>query len=185
MNTNTPHDERGPQGSDSSLTPTTRENIEILTGHNDREEAQVSTLQALIERVSRFFGSPAYFTFALSFIVIWALVNGWGSHAGWTYVDKPPFFWLQGLVSSNALLLTVAVLIRQTRMERLAAHRAHLDLHINLLTEKKVAKLLEIIDEMRRAKSGPGTPTDLEAEELAKPADSQAILSAIKASTES
>ena len=73
--------------------------------------------------------------------MIWVAVNLWGMKHGWRHVDSPPFFWLQGIVSCNALLLTVAVLIRQNRMAQVAEHRAHLDLQINLLTEQKVTKL--------------------------------------------
>ncbi|MDP9045871.1 MAG: DUF1003 domain-containing protein [Pseudomonadota bacterium] len=155
------------------------ENIDVLTRFYEREEAGVSGVQFAIERISAFFGSPAYFAFALSFIVAWALLNTWGTHAGWTYVDKPPFFWLQGVVSSNALLLTVAVLIRQTRMGQLAEHRAHLDLQINLLTEQKVTKTLQLIDELRR-ELDQKRPLDHDLTELSKPADPQAILHAIK-----
>src|SRR5580698_1555804 len=72
------------------------------------------------------------------------------SYSGSRPVDPPPFFWLQGVVSSNALLMTVAVLIRQNRMAKVAEHRAHLDLQINLLTEQKVTKILQIVDALTR-----------------------------------
>ena len=49
-------------------------------------------------------------------------------------------------MSSNALLLTIAVLIRQNRMAQIAEHRSHLDLQINLLTEQKVTKILELVE---------------------------------------
>ena len=78
------------------------------------------------------------------------MINGWGAHAGWRSVDPPPFFWLQGLVSCNALLLTVAVLIRQNRMAQAGEHRSHLDLQINLLSEQKVTKILQMVDELQR-----------------------------------
>jgi len=63
----------------------------------------------VIERLSRFFGSPTYLVFAVVFIAVWIASSLWGAGHGWTYVDKPPFFWLQGLVSAHALLLTIAV----------------------------------------------------------------------------
>ncbi|MDQ2736499.1 MAG: DUF1003 domain-containing protein [Pseudomonadota bacterium] len=160
------------------LQPAARENIELLAEYQEREEAQVSRLQFVIEAVSEFFGSPAYFAFVIVFIALWVLVNLWGRHAGWQHVDEPPFFWLQGIVSSNALLLTVAVLIRQNRMAKLAA-RAHLDLHVNLLAEKKVSKVLEVVDELRKA-LGHLHPDDSGTQELATAADPQAILSAIE-----
>jgi len=151
------------------LPSSTKENLELLARFKDGEEAQISGMQLIIERISGFFGSPAYFAFAVVFIALWIAVNAWGTRHGWHHVDAPPFFWLQGWVSSNALLLTVAVLIRQNRMAQVAEHRAHLDLQINLLTEQKVTKILQII----------GQPDD-EAAEMSKPADTHALMHAIR-----
>jgi uncharacterized membrane protein len=162
------------------LPASTKENLELLTRFKDGEEAKISGLQNAIERISRFFGSPSYFAFAVVFIVLWVAVNSFGVHAHWRHVDAPPFFWLQGLVSSNALLLTVAVLIRQNRMAHVAEHRAHLDLQINLLTEQKVTKLLQIIDELRPDLSAHRDGTDAEVTEMSKPADAHALMHAIK-----
>lgn len=151
-----------------------------MSRFKDREEEQISGIQLAIEHISRFFGSPAFFAFALAFIVIWVAVNTWGLNHGWRYVDKPPFNWLQGMVSCNALLLTVAVLIRQNRMAQVAEHRAHLDLQINLLTEQKVTKLLQIIDGPRRDLTAPHGQQDHEVSEMTKPADTHALMHAIK-----
>ena len=164
----------------SDLSPSAKDNIDVLAAIYERENAKVSGLQLVIERISDFFGSPAYLVFAVAFIVVWVLVNTWGADAGWVHVDEPPFFWLQGIVSSNALILTVAVLIRQNRMAQLAEHRAHLDLQINLLTEQKATKILELVDELRRELPTPRGQLDAEVTELTKPADAEAILKEIK-----
>jgi uncharacterized membrane protein len=172
----------------TQLPSSAKENLDLLSRFQDVEEAQISGLQLVIERISRFLGSPAYFAFAVAFIVLWMAVNIWGMHQGWRHVDAPPFFWLQGWVSSNALLLTVAVLIRQNRMAQVAEHRAHLDLQINLLTEQKVTKTLQIIDELRRELTAlRGHPDaevhgghDAEVTEMTKPADAHALMHAIK-----
>jgi uncharacterized membrane protein len=172
----------------TQLPSSAKENLELLSRFEDREEAQISGLQLAIERISRILGSPAYFAFAIAFIALWMAVNVWGMRQGWRHVDAPPFFWLQGWVSSNALVLTVAVLIRQNRMAQVAEHRAHLDLQINLLTEQKVTKILQIIDELRRdltaLRGHPdaevrGRP-DAEVTEMTKPADAHALMHAIK-----
>jgi uncharacterized membrane protein len=162
------------------LSPGTRENLELLSRFQDREEAQISGVQATIEGISKFFGSPAYFAFVIGFIAVWVLLNLWGRHAGWQHVDDPPFFVLQALVSSNALLLTVAVLIRQNRMAQMADHRSHLDLQINLLTEQKVTKALQIIAELHRELTALRPRPDAEVEEMSKPADAHALMHAIK-----
>ncbi len=76
---------------------------------------------------------------------------------------------------------------RQTRMAQIAEHRSHLDLQINLLTEQKATKTLEMVDAMlRELKDMRGVPAEAaseheeEMEEMTKPADPHAILDAIK-----
>jgi uncharacterized membrane protein len=162
------------------LPSSARENLDMLANIDEREHANVTGVQSLIERISTFVGSPAYFVWVVAFIAGWIAINAWGWYAGWRHVDAPPFPWLQGVVSSNALLLTIAVLIRQNRMARMAAHRAHLDLQINLLTEKKVTKILRIVDELRQELPALPTAPDEEVADLAKPADAEALLHAIK-----
>ena len=162
------------------LSPSAKDNLDLLSRFKDGEDAQISGVQLLIERVSAFLGSPAYFALAVAFILVWILVNGWAAHVGRQPLDAPPFFWLQGLVSSNALLLTVAVLIRQNRMAQIAEHRAHLDLQINLLSEQKVTKILQIVDELQRELTALRGRPDSEVAELTKPADTHALMHAIK-----
>ena len=164
----------------ADLSPSAKDNLELLTRFEAGEDAQVSGMQLLIERVSGFFGSPAYFAFALVFIVVWILANGWAANAALHPIDEPPFFWLQGLVSSNALLLTIAVLIRQNRMAHAAEHRSHLDLQINLLSEQKVTKILQIVDELQRDLTALRERPDSEVAEMTKPADAHALMHAIK-----
>lgn len=161
------------------LLPSARENLEQLKDFQAREEAAVTRLQTGIEAVSRFFGSSTYFVFVLLFIVGWVAINTWGAHAGWRRYDEPPFFWLQGLMSANALLLTVAVLIRQNRMAKESTRRDHLDLHINLLTEEKVSKVLEVVHDLARG-LGNEIRDEGEIRQLATAADPQAMLTAIK-----
>jgi uncharacterized membrane protein len=170
----------GDQPATAKLPSSAQENLELLSRFQDVEESQISGIQLAIERISGFFGSSAYFAFAVVFIVLWIIVNTWGLRHGWRHVDAPPFPWLQGMVSSNALLLTVAVLIRQNRMAQVAEHRAHLDLQINLLTEQKVTKILQIIDELRGDQTALHGRPDDEVTEMRKPADAHALMHAIK-----
>ena len=162
------------------LPSSTKENLQLLETFHEGEEAQISGVQLIIEKISAFFGSPAYFAFAVAFIVLWVIINSYGAHHGWRHVDAPPFSWLQGLVSSNELLLTVAVLIRQNRMAEVADHRSHLDLQINLLTEQKVTKILQLVDELQRGLTALRGRPDSEVEEMSKPADAHALMHAIK-----
>ena len=50
----------------------------------------------------------------------------------------------------SALLTATVVLSKQDRLARLAERREHLDLKVALLTEQKVAKLIDLMEELRR-----------------------------------
>jgi uncharacterized membrane protein len=180
MENDSPQPQAQPRDKAAALSPAAKDNLEILSEFQEGEDAQISGAQLAIERISAFFGSPSYFAFAVFFILVWMVVNAWGARAGWRYVDPPPFSWLQGLVSSNALLLTVAVLIRQNRMSQVAEHRSHLDLQINLLTEQKVTKTLKMVDELHRELTALRKQPDSEVAEMTKPADAHALMHAIK-----
>jgi len=41
------------------LSPSAKDNLELLKNFRDGEDAQISGVQLLIERISAFFGSPA------------------------------------------------------------------------------------------------------------------------------
>ncbi len=165
---------------DNAVPDKALENLGTLRRFEDAHERAASRSQRAIEAASIFFGSPAYLAGVMAFAVLWIGIDSWGRAHNWPHMEEPPYFWLQGIVSLHALLLTIAVLIRQNRMSDLAQHRAHLDLEINLLTEQKVAKILEILarrdgnaSEARDADTG---------DDLTKPADPQALLDAIKQS---
>ena len=60
------------------LSSTAKGNLELLAAFYEREDAKISGIQLLIERISSFFGSPAYFAFAVAFILVWVLFNPMG-----------------------------------------------------------------------------------------------------------
>jgi uncharacterized membrane protein len=162
------------------LSAGTRDNMTAVAHFSEEEAAAISGWQRAIERLSEYCGSATYFAVVIAFIVLWISANSWALRQGRFFLDAAPFPWLQGLVSANALLLTIAVLIRQNRMVRLADHHAHLDLQINLLTEQKVSKVLQMIDELRRDMPAVSDPSDAEVGALIAPADTGAIMQAVK-----
>jgi uncharacterized membrane protein len=64
--------------------------------------------------------------------------------------DAAPFPWLQNIVTLSALVTTVLVLTTQNRQAKLVEQRRHLDLQITLLTERKVSKVIELMENLRR-----------------------------------
>ena len=59
--------------------------------------------------------------------------------------DPYPFMLLSMVVSLEAIFLSAFVLMKQNRMSKRADSRAHLDLQINLLAEKEMTMVLQML----------------------------------------
>jgi len=126
------------------------QNIEAVLDFYTREEKKISRSQRILERISRYVGQPVFLGFILLLVALWMLANAVLRAYGMTEFDPAPFFWLQGIVGLGALLTATVVLIKQNRLAKLAEQRAHLDLKLTLLTEQKAAKLIDLMEELRR-----------------------------------
>jgi uncharacterized membrane protein len=126
------------------------QNLEAVLDFYTREDQKISRSQRILERISLVIGKPAYLGLLLLFVWLWVSVNVVLRLLGRTPFDPAPFIWLQGLVGLGALLTTTVVLAKQNRFSRLAEQRAHLDLKVTLLTEQKAAKLIDLLEELRR-----------------------------------
>jgi len=63
--------------------------------------------------------------------------------------DPFPYGLLTMVVSLEAIFLATFVLISQNRLSAEAEHRADLDLHIGLLTEHELTRVLQMLDIMQ------------------------------------
>lgn len=126
------------------------QNIAAVQAFYARHERELSRSQRLAERIASAVGRPAFLGAILGCVGLWIAGNSMRLASGSPALDPAPYFWLQGLVSLSALLITTVVLIKQNRVARLAEQRAHLDLKVTLLIEQKVAKIIDLLEELRR-----------------------------------
>ena len=115
-----------------------------------REEQKRSPSQRSAENIGRFVGQPAFLVGTLLFVSAWIGANLALTAWGRAPFDVAPFFWLQGLTGLASLLTTTVVLIKQNRVTKLGEQTAHLDLKVTLLIEQKTAKLIDLMEELRR-----------------------------------
>ncbi|MGG7605304.1 DUF1003 domain-containing protein [Massilia sp. BKSP1R2A-1] len=160
------------------------EHVSTLSEFYARHEEELTPAQRFVERISVFLGSPGYVAGNLLFVVLWIAWNLAAPELGFDQWDEPPFFWLQGLIAMNAFVISTTVLIRQNRMSTLASQHAHLDLQVNLLADEKTSKIIQMLEELRRDLPQVADRVDPEAEELARPTDTEAVLSIIEESSE-
>lgn len=135
--------------SPNSLSEHIDQNIESVIALQKRKWEAAGQAQRNVERVGHFLGRPAYLVGLLLGIAIWIALNVSNTRltVGW---DPPPFELLVGLLTLISLVTTTIVLIAQNRQSKLEQQHTQLELQVSLLTEQKVTKLINLIEELRR-----------------------------------
>jgi len=107
--------------------------------------ARERTLQERIaDAITGFSGRMLFVYVHILWFTAWILVNS--GRFGLRPFDPFPFGLLTMIVSLEAIFLATFVLISQNRMSQQAEHRADLDLHIDLLTEYELTRVLQMLD---------------------------------------
>ena len=155
------------------------QNIENILAFYLREEQNITRSQRALETISSALGRPFYLGAIVLFVALWILASVLMSQLGFVSFDPPPFPWLQGIVGLGALLTMIVVLIKQNRLAKLEERRAHLELQVNLLTEQKTTKLINLIEELRRDLPMIKDRHDPEATAYQQPTDPESVLAAL------
>lgn len=93
--------------------------------------------------------------------------------------DQFPFSFMTLVVSLEAIFLSLFIMISQSRMQRQADERSHLDLQINLLAESETTKMLGMLRSLCSHFALPEAADD-EITDLETRTDPKALLGAIK-----
>ena len=155
------------------------QNIAAVHEFYTREEQKLSASQRQAERFGGFVGRPACLLVILLFVSVWIAVNLALPGFGLAAFDPAPFFWLQGIVGLGALLTANVVLIKQNRVAKLGDQRAHLDLKVTLLIEQKTAKVIDLLEELRRDLPNVTDRHDSGAAVMQQPMKPEGILAAL------
>ena len=157
------------------------QDVESVASIRARAEQRLDRHQRMMEVLTAALGRPRTVYVTLSFVVGWVAFNLVTPKLfGWQRIDPPPFFWLQGMVALSALLMTTLVLITANRQTRNAEDRSHLDLQVNLLAEHKVAKLIALVEELRRDLPMVRDRIDREADAMQEAVDPNAMIEALE-----
>jgi uncharacterized membrane protein len=122
-------------------------NVAALVQRRGREENSKGLQDRLADSISGFAGSMKSVCLHAALFGGWIVVN-----LGWTPIPKfdPSFVVLAMFASVEAIFLSTFVMITQNRMQAQADTRADLDLHISLLAEHEITRLLKLNIAMAR-----------------------------------
>jgi uncharacterized membrane protein len=98
----------------------------------------------LADAITSFSGHMVFAYVHVVWFGIWILLNT--GYVGVRPFDPFPYGLLTMIVSLEAIFLATFVLISQNRLSAEAEHRADLDLHIGLLTEHELTRVLQMLD---------------------------------------
>ncbi len=96
------------------------------------------------DRVAALAGSLVFVLIHVLLVLTWILINVQGVR-GIPRFDPYPFCLLGTTVSVEAVVLSSFILMRQNRMSKRAERRDHLNLQVDLISEKEITKLLQMV----------------------------------------
>jgi uncharacterized membrane protein len=147
--------------------------------HADHRE-NATPIERAVDRITAFVGRPTFGVVLTVVVAGWIAVNLLAAARGLRPLDGPPFSGLAGAVSLVSLYLVVLVLATQRRDDHLARQRELLLLELASLSEQKMAKMIQLLEEARRDNPLIHNRVDHEADAMTRPADPQSVLDAIK-----
>lgn len=158
----------------------TEENLAAVLDFYASESSKLSRAQRILEHIVRVNGQPVFLLMTVLFVVVWIAGNGLLGLFQQQAFDPLPYHLLHGIVSLGALVTATMVLIKQERLGRLAEQRDHLDLKVMLLTEQKAAKLIELMEELRRDLPNVRDRLDSGAAVLKQPLSPEVVLATLE-----
>lgn len=151
-------------------------NIETIEQLRAQDLDRRSLQERVADAITSFSGRMAFVYLHLAWFVIWILLNTEGF--GLKPFDPFPYSLLTMVVSLEAIFLSAFVLITQNRMSKEAERRADLHLHVDLLAEHEITRVLRMLDEVHQKLGIADEQGELpELEEETRPED---VLAAIR-----
>jgi uncharacterized membrane protein len=141
---------------------------------------QATRVERVVDGLTRVVGRPASIGILALVLVAWIGGNVALEHLGRDAFDPPPFQWLQDIGTLLGLCITVLILNTQRREDELAVRRDQLTLELAILSDQKTAKIIELLEELRRDHPQIADRIDSQASEMAQPTNPHAVLHQIQ-----
>jgi uncharacterized membrane protein len=135
---------KGDDSTSSDLANVVKENIRDVSEHREAHRQSLTGYERAATAIAESISQPASVVLHVIVFGGWTLLNvGW---FGLKPFDPYPFGLLTTIVSLEAIILTLFVLLSQSRMQRLSDRQNNLDLQVNLLTEHELTRVLIAVD---------------------------------------
>ena len=153
------------------------ETVDIIDAFHKAHAAGASPLQKIMDAMTDRLGRPIVVACVIGGIALWL-----GATVAFrsTDVGQPSFTWLEMAATIFALVVAMLILVTQRRQDQLSDRRAQLTLELAIVADRKTAKLIALMEELRRDHPDLQDRDDVESREMAKPTDPSIVLAAIE-----
>jgi uncharacterized membrane protein len=121
----------------------TQSHIDLIAKQEHEFLSQRNLSESIGDRVASFAGSIYFVLLHAVIVLFWVLINT-NRISGIPKFDPYPYSLLGTVVAIEAVFLASFILMRQSRMTRRAEQRDHLNLQIDLISEKEITKVLQL-----------------------------------------
>jgi len=139
----------------------------VIKSIKAKADAKRTPIQKFADWMTSGFGSMAFLSLNVIFFTVWVLINT-GKLRIIPAFDPFPFSLLTTIVSLEAIILAISVLISQNRSLRVDDLREEIQLQIAIIAEKEVTKVMKMLA-LLLEKQGINISEDPELKRLIKP----------------
>lgn len=150
--------------------------VEAVSAFHQAHHEGATAAQRGIDRATRALGRPRAVLIVLAVLAIAMAAGVWRDGA----TMSPILVGVEFVATVAALLVSMVILVTQTRETRLADRREQLTLELALLSDRKNAKIIALLEELRRDAPSIFDRADPESEAMSAPADLGSVADAIE-----
>ncbi len=152
------------------------QSVDAIADFHREHYRSATKLQRGLDRVTDVLGRPTLVVLTIVGVGTWIAVAELNGHGG---ITQPSLAWLELAATVSSLLVSILILATQRREDLLGDRRAKLILELAILADRKNAKIIALLEELRRDHPGVVDRIDIESDDMAKPTDPSAVLAAI------
>ena len=153
-----------------SLPPHIEETIETIAELHREHRRRATPSQQAVAQMTALASRPRFVGGLTILLGFWVGLNGFAKLGGFTPPDPPPYNYLQAMTGIAGVYITLLILITQRHENQLSEARDQLTLELAILNEQKTAKIIALLEELRRDSPTLPNRSDPEAEQLSQPA---------------
>jgi uncharacterized membrane protein len=159
------------------LPPHVEETVRVVEQMRAEHHTNATVVERSLEWVKTRASAPVFVFVAVALVGIWIGTNVFLRNVAW---DPPPFAYLELTLSALAFFVTILILATQRRADTLAGHREQLILQLAFVSEQKTAKIIGLLEELRRDSPQLRDRIDRVADQMTEAVDPHAVSDALR-----